>query len=179
MPDEPGADAELPLPPRPAAEVLVPPRSAGELRSELQRLEGEHERGLQELGALVAEMAHRGALAPALLADRAAVLRSRQDQIDALTRALGSKAHSPFAPNGTRRATLLTALLAVAVLGAVAGAWIEHRHDDTTTASPPAPVVVTQTIATTVQAAVIRPVTTRSHLLAARARGGRAVARRP
>ena len=99
-PDEPPADDELPLPPRPAAEVLVPPLPAAELRREWQRLEGERESAQHELGGQVVEMAGQGALSPALLADGAAAVRSRQDQIDAITAALGGKAPAARPPPG-------------------------------------------------------------------------------
>ena len=183
-PDEPGTDGELPLTPRPAAEVLVPPLRTGELRQELRRLEGERERGLQELGALVVEMARKGVLSPAQLADRAAVVRSRQDQIEALTAAIGGRAEHATAAGGSRRAMLLAALIAVAILGAVAGAWIERRHGDTTAAPLAAPSVVTETVTTTAPTLpaavtpVVRAKATHEPAAAARARGGRALVRR-
>jgi hypothetical protein len=179
-PDEPGTDGELPLPPRPAAEVLVPRlRAEEQLRRELRRLEAERESGLQELGGLVVDMARNGALSPAKLADRAAALRSRQDQIDAITGELGSRSQTAMATTGSRRAALLAALLAAAILGAVAGAWIERRHDGARPAPLAAPSVVTETVTMTAPvppaaAPVVRPVTTR----VPPARGGRAVARR-
>jgi hypothetical protein len=179
-PDEPAAEDELPMPPRPAAEVLVPPLRPPELRQELQRLEDERERALQEIGGLVVDMAGQGALSPALLADRAAGVRSRQDQIDAITTALGGKRLPPRTP--TRRATVLAALLAVGVLGAVAGAWIERRHDDTAAVPVATPAVVTQTVVTTAPAAtvtvpVVTPSAKRAPALERSARGGRAVVR--
>jgi hypothetical protein len=90
-PDEPRADGALPLPPRPAADVIVPPMRPSGLRRELRRLEEERELALRELGGLVVEMQRQGALAPALLADRAAAVRSLQDQIDAIAGALDGK----------------------------------------------------------------------------------------
>jgi hypothetical protein len=87
-PDEAGADATLPLPPRPAAGVLVPRLRPTELRRELRRLEAARESALRELGGLVVEMSRQGALAPALLADRAASVNSLQRQIEALSAAL-------------------------------------------------------------------------------------------
>ena len=99
-PDEPPAGDELPLPPRPAAEVLVPPLPAAELRREWQRLEAERESAQHALGGQVVEMAGEGALSPALLADGAAAVRSRQDQMDAITAALGGKA--PGRPPASR-----------------------------------------------------------------------------
>jgi hypothetical protein len=173
-PDDSGADAELPLPPRPPAEVLVPPLRPSELRGELRRLEGERDSALRHLGGEVVEMARQGALSPARLADGAAAVRSRQDQIDALTSALGGKTESP--QGGTRRATLLAALLAVAILGGVAGAWIERRHDDTATATPPiVPTVLTETVTTTAPATAVA---TRVQSAVPSVRGGRAAARR-
>jgi hypothetical protein len=93
-PDQSGADGALPLPPRPAADVLVPAMRPAAMRRELRRLESERESALRELGGLVVEMSRRGALAPALLADRAAGVMSLQRQIEAVSAALG----------GTRRA---------------------------------------------------------------------------
>jgi len=181
-PDEPGADGELPLPPRPAAEMLVPPLPEAELRRELLRLEAERDSAQHALGGQVVEMARQGALSPALLADGAATVRSRQDRIDALTTALGGKAPSRPPPSGTRRATTLAALLAVGIAGAVAGAFIERRHDDTSAAPVTAYSIVTQTLEAspppTVTVTVTRPVTTRARALAPRARGGHAAARR-
>ena len=180
-PDEPRADGELPLPPRPAGEVVVPPLRPSELRSELRRLQSERDSAQRELGELVADMARQGALAPALLADGAATVRSRQDQIDAITTALG-KEPSAARGAGSRRATILAALLAVGILGAVAGAWIERRHDEGSAAPVTALSVVTETVTTAAVPAAATsvpatPVTTRSHALARRARGGHAVAR--
>jgi hypothetical protein len=180
-PDEPRADGELPLPPRPAGEVVVPPLRPSELRRELRRLQDERERAQLELGGLVAEMARQGALAPALLADGAATVRSRQDQIDAIASALGDKA--PIAAGASsRRATVLAALLAVGILGAVAGAWIERRHDDSSAAPVTALSIVTETVTTAAVPAAVTsvattPVTTRSRALARPARGGHAIAR--
>jgi hypothetical protein len=78
----------------------------------------------------------------------------------------------PPAPAGTRRAAGLAALLAVVVLGAVGGAWIEHQRSDPAAAPVTVPTIVTQTITqpapppvvTTVAASVVRVT----------ARGGRA-----
>ena len=181
-PDEPRADGELPLPPRPAGEVVVPPLRPSELRSELRRLQSERDSAQRELGELVADMARQGALAPALLADGAATVRSRQDQIDAITTALGGQEPSAAGEAGSRRATILAALLAVGILGAVAGAWIERRHDEGSAAPVTALSVVTETVTTAAVPAAATsvpatPVTTRSHALARRARGGHAVAR--
>jgi hypothetical protein len=181
-PDEPGADGELPLPPRPAAEVLVPPLPAAELRRELQRLEAERESAQRELGGRVVEMARQGALNPALLADGAASVRSRQDQIDAITAALGGKAPSGPPASGTRRATLLAGLIAVGIAGAVAGAFIERRHDDAGAAPVTAYSVVTETLeakpAPTVTVTAPRPAPASANAVALPARGGHAVARR-
>ena len=181
-PDEPRADGELPLPPRPAAEVLVPPLPASELRREWQRLEAERESAQHALGGQVVEMAREGAYSPAVLADGAATVRSRQDQIDALTAALGGKEPSRPPASGTRRATVLAALIAVGIAGAVAGAFIERRHDDTTAAPVTAYSVVTETLEAKPPAVVTvtapRPVTTRVKVVPVRARGGHAVARR-
>jgi hypothetical protein len=91
-PDEPAAEGALPLPPRPAADVLVPPLRPAQLRRELQRLEGERELALRELGGLVVEMSRQGELFPALLADRAAGVLSLQRQIDVISAALDEKA---------------------------------------------------------------------------------------
>jgi hypothetical protein len=180
-PDEPPADGELPLPPRPAAEVLVPRLSAAELRRELQRLEAERDSAQRALGGQVVDMARQGALSPALLADGAAAVRSRQDQIDAITAALGGKVPSRPPPSGTRRATLLAALIAVGIAGAVAGAFIERRHDDASAAPVTAYSVFTETLEAkpppTVTVTAPRPVSTRVKAVAVRARGGRAVAR--
>jgi hypothetical protein len=181
-PDESRADGELPLPPRPAAEVLVPPVPAAELRREWQRLEAERESAQHALGGQVVDMARQGALNPALLADGAATVRSRQDQIDAITTALGGKAPGRPPPSGTRRATILAALIAVGIAGAVAGAFIERRHDDATAAPITAYSVVTQTLeaqpAPTVTVTAPAPAPTRVRAVAVRARGGHAVARR-
>jgi hypothetical protein len=181
-PDEPRADGELPLPPRPVGEVVVPPLRASELRRELRRLESERESAQLELGGLVAEMARQGALAPALLADGAAMVRSRQDQIDAIASALGDRGPIAAAGASSRRATVLAALLAVGILGAVAGAWIERRHNDGSAAPVTALSIVTETVTTaavpaTVTTVAITAGTTRSHVLALRARGGHAIAR--
>jgi hypothetical protein len=175
--DEPRADGELPLPPRPAGEVVVPPLRPSELRSELRRLQSERDSAQRELGELVADMARQGALA-----DGAATVRSRQDQIDAITTALGGQEPSAAGEAGSRRATILAALLAVGILGAVAGAWIERRHDEGSAAPATAFSVVTETVTTAAVPAAATsvpatPVTTRSHALARRARGGHAVAR--
>jgi hypothetical protein len=181
-PDEPRADSELPLPPRPAAEVLVPPLPTAELRRELQRLEAERESAQHALGGQVVDMARQGVLSPALLADGAAAVRSRQDQIDALTAHLGGKVPSRPAASGTRRATILAALIAVGIAGAVAGAFIERRHDDSTAAPVTAYSVVTQTLEAqpppTVTVTAPAPAPTRARAVAVRARGGHAVARR-
>lgn len=181
-PDEPRADGELPLPPRPAGEVVVPPLRPSELRRELHRLQSERESAQLELGAQVADMARQGALAPALLADGAARVRSRQDQIDAITTVLGgTEPNAPGQP-GSRRATILAALLAVGILGAVAGAWIERRHDEGSAAPATALSVVTETVTTAAVPASVasvpaKAVTTRSRALARPARGGRAIPR--
>jgi hypothetical protein len=181
-PDEPGADGELPLPPRPAAGVLVPPLPAAELRRELQRLQAERESAQRELGGQVVEMARQGALNPALLADGAASVRSRQDQIDAITEALGGKAPSGPPASGTRRATLLAALIAVGIAGAVAGAFIERRHDDAGAAPVTAFSVITQTLEAkpppTVTVTAPRPAPAPVKAVALPARGGHAVAGR-
>jgi len=52
----------------------------------------------------------------------------------------------PPAPAGARRAAMLAALLAVAVLGAVGGAWIERRQHDAAPAPVTVPTVITQTV---------------------------------
>jgi hypothetical protein len=181
-PDEPRADGELPLPPRPAAEVLVPPLPPAELRRELQRLEAERESAQRELGGQVVDMAASGTLSPALLADGAAAVRSRQDQIDAISAALGGKAPSGPPASGTRRATLLAALIAVGIAGAVAGAWVERRHDDGSAAPVTAYSVFTETLEAkpppTVTVTAPAPATTRVRAVAVAARGGHALARR-
>jgi hypothetical protein len=87
-PDEPGAEGAVPLPPRPLADVLVPQMRPAALRRELRLLASERESALRELGGLVVEMSRQGALAPVLLADRAAVVRSLQHQIEAVAAAL-------------------------------------------------------------------------------------------
>lgn len=87
-PDETGADDVLPLPPRPVADVLVPTMRPAAMRRELRRLESERESALRELGGLVVEMSRQGALASALLADRAAGVISLQRQIEAVSGAL-------------------------------------------------------------------------------------------
>ena len=101
--------------------------------------EGERERALQlELGGLVAEMARQGALAPALLADGAARVRSRQDQIDAITTALGGSGAGRSGPAGIApRDRAGCPARRRASSGAVAGAWIERRHDDAAPRPPP------------------------------------------
>jgi hypothetical protein len=181
-PDESRVDGELPLPPRPAAEVLVPPLPAAELRRELQRLEAERESAQRELGGQVVEMARAGALSPALLADGAAAVRSRQDQIDAIRAALGGKAPSGPPASGARRATLLAALLAVGIAGAVAGAFIERRHDDASAAPVTAYSVFTETLeakpAATVTVTAQSPAPAPVKAVAPPPRGGHAVARR-
>ena len=181
-PDEPPAGDELPLPPRPAAEVLVPPLPAAELRREWQRLEAERESAQHALGGQVVEMAGDGALSPALLADGAAAVRSRQDQMDAITAALGGKAPGRPPASGSRRATMLVALIAVGIAGAVAGALIERRHDDASAAPVTAYSVVTQTLEAqpppTVTVTAPAPPPARVRAVAVRARGGHAVARR-
>jgi hypothetical protein len=181
-PDEPRVDGELPLPPRPAAEVLVPPLPAAELRRELQRLEAERASAQHALGGQVVDMAREGALNPAVLADGAAAVRSRQIQIDALTTALGGKAPGPPPASGTRRASLLAALIAVGIAGAVAGAFIERRRDDAGAAPVTAYSVVTETLEAkppaTVTITAAAPAPARPRAVAVRARGGHAVARR-
>ena len=52
----------------------------------------------------------------------------------------------PPAPAGTRRAAMLAALLAVAVLGAVGGVWIERRQHDPAPAPVTVPTIITQTV---------------------------------
>jgi hypothetical protein len=163
-------------------EVVAPPLRPSELRRELQRLQHERDSAQRELGGLVAEMARQGALAPALLADGAATVRSLQNQIDAIATALGDAEPSKPAGAGTRRATVLAALLAVAVIGAVAGAWIERRHGEGSAAPVTALSVVTETVTTaavptSVSSVPTTTVTTPLQALLHKARGGHAVAR--
>lgn len=52
----------------------------------------------------------------------------------------------PPAPSGARRAAVLAALLAVAVGGAVVGAWIQREHSDPGAAPVTVPTIVTETV---------------------------------
>ena len=102
--------------------------------------------------------------------------------MDAITAALGGKAPSRPPASGSRRATMLAALIAVGIAGAVAGAFIERRHDDASAAPVTAYSVVTQTLEAqpppTVTVTAPAPPPTRVRAVAVRARGGHAVARR-
>jgi hypothetical protein len=172
-PDEPRADGALPMPPRPEADVLLPRLRPAQVRRELQRLASERERAQRELGELVVEMSQAGALDPAVLADHSAAVRSVERQIAVLETALAGKPPAP-PPGSTRRATVLAALLAVAVIGALAGAWIERERADPAAAPVTVPTVVTETVIRTVPApATMTPARTTA---AASSHGGRAVA---
>jgi hypothetical protein len=83
-PGETRDDGSLSVPPRPEAEVLVPRLRPNDLRRELRRLQEERESALRELGGLVVEMARQGRFVVTLVADRAAVVRALQNQIDVL-----------------------------------------------------------------------------------------------
>jgi hypothetical protein len=63
-----------------------------------------------------------------------------------LTCGAAHAAPRPPAPVSARRASMLAGLLAVAVLGAVAGAWIEQRHSDSAAAPVTVSSIVTQTV---------------------------------
>jgi hypothetical protein len=145
MTDAPEPERALPLPPRPEAGVLAPRLRPGEHRRELRRLEAERETAHRELGELVVEMSRTGALDPAQLADRSAEVRSLELQIATLTTALAGRRASPPSAS-TRRATILAALLAVAILGAVAGAWIERSRSDPGAIPVTVPTIVTETV---------------------------------
>ena len=183
-PDEPPADGELPLPPRPAAEVLVPPLPASELRREWQRLEAERESAQHALGGQVVEMAREGALQPGSCWPTApppcarARIRSTRSRPPSAGR---RRAARP--PPGRGARPMLAALIAVGIAGAVAGAFIERRHDDTTAAPVTAYSVVTRDARGAAAGGGHRHrsqrlVTTRVKVVAVRARGGHAVARR-
>ena len=178
-PAEPAAEDALPLPPRPDAEVLVPRLRPADLRRELLRLGSEHERAQRELGALVVSMSHDGALDPVRLADRSAALRSLEQQIGVLETALGSRARATL-PASARRATMLAALLAVAVLGAVAGAWIQRDRSDPAAAPITVPTVVTQTLTSPPETVTVQARTTQAARTTASAtHGGRATSPGP
>jgi hypothetical protein len=75
----------------------------------------------------------------------------------------------PPAPSGARRASVLAALIGVAVLGAAAGAFVERRHDDPAASPITVPTVLTETVT---QPA--RTVTSHARSVVAVSRGGRA-----
>jgi len=175
---EPERASALPLPPRPEAGVLAPRLRPPEHRRELRRLEAERETAQRALGALVVEMSHTGALDPAQLADRSAELRSLELQIATLTTALAGRRASPHSAS-TRRATILAALLAVAILGAVAGAWIERSRSEPGAAAVTVPTIITETVTQTVTQPVA-PAPAAAHvtkLSSLAPHGGHAVAR--
>ena len=74
---------------------------------------------------------------------------------------------------------MLAALIAVGIAGAVAGAFIERRHDDASAAPVTAYSIVTQTLEAqpppTVTVTAPAPPPTRVRAVAVRARGGHAV----
>ena len=144
---EPLPAGSLPLPPRPDAEVLAPRLRPRDLRRELERLEAERASAQRELGALVVGMSREGALAPATLADRSAALRSLEQQIEAVVEALGGERPAETS-GGTRRASILAALVAVAVIGGIAGAAIERRQADPSPTPVTVPTVITETVTT-------------------------------
>ena len=78
----------------------------------------------------------------------------------------------PPEPSGNRRAAVLAALLAVAVLGAVAGAWIERERSDPAAAPVTVPTVITETVTAPPPAAPVAIIA--AHGKKPDARGGRA-----
>ena len=178
---EPHDAHPLPLPPRPEAGVLAPALRPAGHRRELRRLESERSSAQRALGELVVEMSRTGALDPAQLADRSAEVRSLEQQIATLTTALAGKRAAPPSA-GTRRASALAALLAVAILGAVAGAWIERSRSDPAAAPVTVPTVVTETVTTPAETVTAPAPTAPAAARVARgsartAHGGHAVAR--
>ena len=89
-----------------------------------------------------------------------------------LTCGAAHAAPRPPAPAGTRRAAGLAALLAVAVLGAVGGAWIERQRSDPQAAPVTVPTIVTQTVTQPAPPPVVTTVTVT--VVRAAPRGGRA-----
>jgi hypothetical protein len=86
----------------------------------------------------------------------------------------------PPASAGGHRAAVLAALLAVAVVGAVAGAWIERQRSDPAAAPVTVPTVITETVTLPAPPPVVTTVAQRTTGTAAlrAARGGHARASR-
>ena len=161
--------------------MLAPALRPSELRGELRRLESERTSAQRALGELVVEMSRTGSLDATVLADRSAEVRSLEGQIAALTTALAGKRAAPPSA-GARGATVLAALIAVAILGAVAGAWITRSRDDPAAAPVTVPTIVTETVtapaATVTAPAPAAPAAARvPDASAPSPRGGHAVAR--